>query len=149
MLLHQRLRLQRLLCRGCQIYLPIYSFSILVLLRTYPSCCSSRLCSWAISGGEPIKTGLESSKLAIGAFIIPYMFVFSPELLMIDTTWYSPIWIVFTAFTGMVAIGAGVVGHWYRKIFWYERMLAGCSRLATDLSRRNYRYRWTCNYLRV
>ena len=39
-----------------------------------------------ISGGEPIRTGINSSKLAIAAFIIPYMFVFSPELLMIDTT---------------------------------------------------------------
>ncbi len=39
-----------------------------------------------VSGGEPIRTGVNSAKLAIAAFIIPYMFVLSPELLMIDTT---------------------------------------------------------------
>src|SRR5699024_11728104 len=37
-----------------------------------------------ISGGVPIKTGGNASRLAIGAFIIPYMFVLQPELLMID-----------------------------------------------------------------
>ncbi len=39
-----------------------------------------------ISGGEPIRTGVNASKLAIAAFIIPYMFVLQPQLLMIDST---------------------------------------------------------------
>ncbi|MBP2242836.1 TRAP transporter 4TM/12TM fusion protein [Cytobacillus eiseniae] len=76
-----------------------------------------------VSGGDPIKTGVNASKLAIGAFIIPYMFVLSPELLMIDTTWYYLIWVVFTAISGMMAIGAGVIGFWLRKLTWIERIL--------------------------
>ncbi|MGG0719044.1 TRAP transporter permease [Robertmurraya massiliosenegalensis] len=76
-----------------------------------------------VSGGEPIKTGVNSAKLAIAAFIIPYMFVLSPELLMIDTTWYHLIWIVFTAIAGMMAIGSGVIGFWQRKLHWLERIL--------------------------
>ncbi|MCS0791516.1 TRAP transporter permease [Cytobacillus firmus] len=75
------------------------------------------------SGGDPIKTGVTASKLAIGAFIIPYMFVLSPELLMIDTTWYYLIWVVFTALAGMMAIGAGVIGYWLRKLNIFERLL--------------------------
>ncbi|MGX6443240.1 TRAP transporter permease [Neobacillus sp. K501] len=78
----------------------------------------------AVSGGEPFRTGVESTKLAISAFIIPYMFVLSPELLMIDTSWTYLIWVVFTAFIGMLAISAGVVGYWQRKLFWYERIAA-------------------------
>ena len=42
---------------------------------------------------------------------------------MIDTTIPQIIWVVFTAITGMVAIGAGVIGYWYRKLFWYERII--------------------------
>jgi TRAP transporter 4TM/12TM fusion protein len=76
-----------------------------------------------VSGGEPIKTGVNSAKLAIAAFIIPYMFVLSPELLMIDTTWYELIWVIFTAIAGMMAIGAGVIGYWLRKLSWYERII--------------------------
>lgn len=78
----------------------------------------------AISGGEPFRTGVNSSKLAISAFIIPYVFVLSPELLMIDTTWYYLIWVVFTAFIGMLAVSAGVIGFWVRKMNWIERILA-------------------------
>ncbi|MEQ6376150.1 TRAP transporter permease [Bacillaceae bacterium S4-13-56] len=77
----------------------------------------------AISGGEPIRTGLNASKLAIAAYIIPYMFVLSPELLMIDVTASGVIFLLFTAILGMIAIGAGMIGYWYRKLNWVERII--------------------------
>ncbi|MBB5150070.1 MULTISPECIES: TRAP transporter permease [Ureibacillus] len=83
-----------------------------------------------ISGGDPIKTGVNSAKLAIAAFIIPYMIVFSPALLMIDVTFLEVIWVVFTAMMGMIAIGAGVIGYWYRKINWIERIIVILAGLA-------------------
>ncbi|KGX87689.1 TRAP transporter permease [Pontibacillus litoralis] len=83
-----------------------------------------------VSGGEPIRTGANAAKLAIAAFIIPYMFVLSPELLMIDTTIPSLAWVLFTAVSGMLAIGAGMIGYWYRKMFWIERVLAVAGGLA-------------------
>lgn len=76
-----------------------------------------------ISGGDPIKTGFHSAKLAIAAFIIPYMIVFSPALLMVDVTVLEVSWVLFTAIVGMVAIGAGVIGYWYRKVTWIERLI--------------------------
>ncbi|KQU60608.1 TRAP transporter permease [Rossellomorea marisflavi] len=77
-----------------------------------------------VSGGEPIKTGVNAAKLAIAAFIIPYMFVLSPELLMIDTTIPELLWVVFTAVTGMIAIGAGIIGYWFRRMYAIERLFA-------------------------
>ena len=77
-----------------------------------------------ISGGEPLRTGVNSAKLAIAAFIIPYIFVLSPELMMIDSTIWQTAWIVFTSFIGMIAIGAGMIGYWMRKVHWIERILA-------------------------
>ncbi|WP_248509799.1 TRAP transporter permease [Sporosarcina sp. NCCP-2222] len=76
-----------------------------------------------ISGGDPIKTGINSAKLAIAAFIIPYMFVFNPALLMIDSSFFEIIWVTFTAIIGMVAIGAGIIGYWYRKCNIIERII--------------------------
>jgi TRAP-type uncharacterized transport system fused permease subunit len=43
---------------------------------------------------------------------------------MIDTTWTYLIWVVFTAFIGMIAIGAGVIGFWMRKLNWIERIVS-------------------------
>ncbi|HWK23516.1 MAG TPA: TRAP transporter permease [Ureibacillus sp.] len=83
-----------------------------------------------ISGGDPIKTGVNSAKLAIAAFIIPYIIVYSPALLMIDVTIWQVLWVVFTAIIGMIAIGAGVIGYWYRKINWLERLIILASGLA-------------------
>ncbi len=77
-----------------------------------------------ISGGEPIRTGVQSSKLAIAAFIIPYIFVLSPELLMIDTNWQELVWILITSVTGMLSIGIGMIGFCMRKLYWFERVIA-------------------------
>jgi len=77
-----------------------------------------------ISGGDPIRTGINATKLAIAAFIIPYMFVLQPQLLMIDTTILEIIWIAITALLGMIAIGAGVIGYWYKPLNWLERIIS-------------------------
>ncbi|MEI3607281.1 TRAP transporter permease [Pseudogracilibacillus sp. SE30717A] len=77
-----------------------------------------------ISGGNPIKTGVNASKLAIAAFIIPYMFVLQPELLMIDTTFFEIVLILATAIAGMIAIGAGMIGYWYTKLNWIFRIIS-------------------------
>lgn len=76
-----------------------------------------------ISGGDPIRTGVNSAKIAIAAFIIPYMIVLSPSLLMIDVTFIEVVWVVITALLGMIAIGAGIIGYWYRPLNVIERLL--------------------------
>src|SRR5699024_10390357 len=78
-----------------------------------------------ISGGEPIRTGANAAKLAIAAFIIPYMFVLQPELLMIDTNFMELTLILISAIAGMIAIGGAIIGFWYRKLAWFERIIAG------------------------
>jgi len=83
-----------------------------------------------VSGGDPIKTGFVAAKLAVAAFIIPYMFVYNPAMLMMGASVTEIIWVVFTAFIGMVAIGAGLIGFWYRKCNWIERLLATATGLA-------------------
>lgn len=76
-----------------------------------------------ISGGDPIKTGVHSAKLAIAAFIIPYMIVLQPALLMVDVTIPQILWVTFSAIIGMIGIGAGIIGYWYRKLMWFERII--------------------------
>ncbi|WP_163099022.1 TRAP transporter permease [Peribacillus alkalitolerans] len=101
----------------------LFVFYFGIIADITPPVALAAFAAAAVSGGEPLRTGIESSKLAIAAFIIPYIFVLSPELLMIDTTWYYLIWVVTTAFCGMILIGAGVVGYWLRGLSWYERLI--------------------------
>ncbi len=76
-----------------------------------------------ISGGEPIRTGFNAAKLAIAAFIIPYMFVLNPTLLMIDASVFDIVWSLVTALVGMIAIGACMIGYWYKPLNWVERII--------------------------
>src|SRR5690606_18818283 len=50
-----------------------------------------------ISGGEPIRTAFNATKLAIAAYIIPFMFVLNPVILMIDATFVSILFALITA----------------------------------------------------
>src|SRR5690625_2049676 len=77
-----------------------------------------------ISGRSPIRTGFNAPKLAIAAFIIPYMFVLEPALLMIDTNAFEVILRLITALSGMLAIGAGMIGYWYTKLNMVSRIIA-------------------------
>jgi TRAP transporter 4TM/12TM fusion protein len=101
----------------------LFVFYFGIIADITPPVALAAFAAAGVSGGEPIRTGVNSAKLAIAAFIIPYMFVLSPELLMIDTTIPQLLWVVFTAITGMMAIGAGMIGYWYRKVFVIERFL--------------------------
>src|SRR5699024_2419337 len=72
----------------------------------------------------PLRTGFSATKLAIAAFIIPYMFVLDPALLVIDTNAFEVILIGITALSGMIAIGAGMIGYWYTKLNRVSRIIA-------------------------
>ena len=64
-----------------------------------------------ISGGKPLMTGVNASKLAIAAFIIPYIFVLNPEILMIDSTPAGLIITTVTAILGMIGISSAMIGY--------------------------------------
>lgn len=101
----------------------LFVFYFGIIADITPPVALAAFAAAGVSGGDPIKTGVTAAKLAIAAFIIPYMFVFNPALLMIGATIPEIIWVVFTAIVGMTAIGAGMIGYWYRKSNWIERIL--------------------------
>lgn len=108
----------------------LFVFYFGIIADITPPVALAAFAASGISGGEPIRTGITAAKLAIAAFIIPYMFVLSPELLMIDTTVPEIILVLITAISGMIAIGAGMIGFWYRKLVWIERIILVATGLA-------------------
>ena len=78
----------------------------------------------AIAGSNPLKTGINATRLAIAAFIIPYIFALNPAMLFIDTVWYDVVLIVITSIVGMFAISAGLEGYMIRNFKFYERIIA-------------------------
>ena len=78
----------------------------------------------AIAQANPMKTALEATKLAIGAFIVPYAFALSPSMLLIDTTVPEVILITVTSLVGIASVSAAMEGYLFGRLSWFRRGLA-------------------------
>ncbi|MCR5722329.1 MAG: TRAP transporter permease [Lachnospiraceae bacterium] len=65
----------------------------------------------AIAKSSPMKTGVNATRLAIAGFIVPYVFAYSPAMLLVDTTPTKVIFIVVTALLGIFGVAAGIGGY--------------------------------------
>ena len=78
----------------------------------------------AIAQANPMKTALVSTKLAIGAFIVPYAFALSPAMLLIDTTLPEVVIITLTALAGICGVSAGLEGYFLCPMKNWQRILS-------------------------
>jgi TRAP-type uncharacterized transport system fused permease subunit len=82
----------------------------------------------AISRADPIATGIQGFTYDLRTVILPFMFFFNPQLLLINVgSWYNALWVIATALAGMLAFVAATQGYLETRMRWYERliMLAG------------------------
>ena len=77
----------------------------------------------AIAKAKPIATGVTATRLAIGAFIIPFVFAYSPSLLLIDTVWSEVILLSITAAIGIFGVAAGLSGYLVAEMNPVERII--------------------------
>ena len=78
----------------------------------------------AIGQASPIKTAFTATKLAIGAFLVPYVFALNPAMLLIDTSAGEIILICITSLVGIFAVSAALEGGIFGHMKWYERIIS-------------------------
>lgn len=100
----------------------LFTFYFGILADITPPVALAAYAGSAIAKGNPFKTGVQATKLAIAAFIIPYIFVMNPALIMIDTTFIEVIRITITSLIGMFGISGGMTGWVYGKANPMERI---------------------------
>ena len=83
----------------------------------------------AIAKSNPMKTAFTASRLAIAAFIVPYMFAFNPAMLLIDTTVLSVIQMTITAVIGIFGVAAGMEGYCFAQMNIVIRLVEVCGGL--------------------
>ena len=76
-----------------------------------------------IAGSNPFKTGVEASKIAIAAYLVPYIFVTNPVLVLVDATPVRLTIALGTALIGMFGISGGVSGYFVTFSKAWERIL--------------------------
>ena len=77
----------------------------------------------AIAQANPMKTALTATKLAIAAFIVPYVFAMNPAMLFIDTTAWEVILICVTAFVGIMGVASALQGYLLANLNWIFRIV--------------------------
>jgi TRAP transporter 4TM/12TM fusion protein len=78
----------------------------------------------AISKGDPIKTGIQGFTYDIRTAMLPFMFIFNTQLLMIGIeNTFEFIIVVITSITGMLLFAAATQGFWFTKNRWWETIL--------------------------
>ena len=77
----------------------------------------------AIAKAPPMKTAFNASKLAIAAFIVPYIFALNPAMLLIDTSAFEIALVVVTSLIGMFGVASALNGFLLRKVDWPVRLL--------------------------
>jgi TRAP transporter 4TM/12TM fusion protein len=84
------------------------------------------LCAYAaagIAGSDPIKTGLKSFRLDLAAFTLPFMFIYNPKLLMINTNAMELAYILPMCILGMFCWSVFIQGYWLVKTYLWERFI--------------------------
>ena len=78
----------------------------------------------AIAQANPMKTAVTATKLAIGAFIVPYVFALNPAMLFIDTSAVEVVTICITSLAGIFAVSASLEGYLIHGMPWWQRIIS-------------------------
>ena len=78
----------------------------------------------AIAQANPMKTAVTATKLAIAAFIVPYVFALNPAMLFIDTTPWEVVLICITSVVGIFGVSAALEGYFLHHMPAWQRVLS-------------------------
>jgi TRAP transporter 4TM/12TM fusion protein len=101
-------------------HLFIFYFGMLSMVT--PPVCLASYAAASIGKTDPVRTGWEAMRLCAIAYVVPFLFVFSPALLLIGS-WHAVAISIATAIVGAVLLGIGLVGYLFRPIGVLKRFL--------------------------
>ncbi len=100
----------------------VFYFGIVADLT--PPVALAAYASAAIAQGNPMKTAFTATKLAIGAFIVPYVFALNPAMLLVDTSAPEVVLICITSLIGIFGVSAALEGYIFHHMPVYQRILS-------------------------
>lgn len=102
----------------------LFVFYFAVISAITPPVALAAFAAAGISGTDPMKTGFKAFQLGLAAFIVPFMFFYSPELLLEAGNTVTIALAVITALLGVYLLAAAVQGWFFGKSAkWYSRIL--------------------------
>ena len=116
-----------------QAHMFVFFFGIMSTLT--PPVCTGSFAAAGLAGANPNKTGWTALKLAAAGFIVPYMFVFSPKLLLpSDLSVLIAIRVFVTSCIGVIALAFALEGYFKRPLNIIERVISFAALLLIESS---------------
>lgn len=109
----------------------MFAFYFGIIADVTPPVALAAIAGAAIAKAKPMKTALNATKLAIGAFIIPYMFVYNSKMLMINASTLSVVMIIITAILGMFGISVALEGYGFNNTGFFYNSRKGKATIIT------------------
>lgn len=106
------------------IVLPAHMFAFYfgIIADITPPVALAAFAGAGIAKADPMKTGINATKLAVAAFLVPYIFVMNPAMLLIDIEFTGALLMIVTSMSGIVAVSAGVMAYLIHPMLWWERI---------------------------
>ncbi len=104
----------------------LFVFYFAILAGITPPVCVPAYCAAAIAGSEPLETGFEAFRLALVGFLIPYVFIFNPALLMRGTV-MEILTVMVGLFIVVVLLAASLSGFFNSELRWFGRFILGAA----------------------
>jgi TRAP transporter 4TM/12TM fusion protein len=108
---------------GCDLLAShLFVFYFAILASVTPPVCIAAYCGAAIAGSEPLRTGWEALKLALVGFIIPYIFIYNPAILMQGTV-IEIITVFLLLLISTYFLASGLSNYFLQKLKYWQRIL--------------------------
>ncbi len=102
----------------------MFAFYFGIIADITPPVALAAFAGSAIAKGDPMKTGLNATKLAVAAFLVPYIFVFNPQMLLVGVVPLEIVQMIVTSCLGMLGVSAAMAGFFMKPLFWPLRIAA-------------------------
>lgn len=116
----------------------MFVFYFGIIADVTPPVCLAAVAASGIAKSEPMRTGVQATRLAIAAFLIPYIFVMSPQILMINTTPLVLIFDVITAVVGVACVAVALTGFFKTHLTIIEKILFAAGGILLVMTKIHY-----------
>jgi TRAP transporter 4TM/12TM fusion protein len=93
-----------------------------VISNITPPVALSAFAAASLAVANPMTTGVQASRIGIAGFLVPFLFVYAPELLLIGS-WKMTVWVTFTSAVGLACCAAGFTGYLFKPLLGWQRLL--------------------------
>lgn len=103
----------------------LFVFYFAALATVTPPVCVGAYTAAGLAGSDPNKTAFSAVKLALSGFIVPFIFILAPEILLTNvSSWLVTIQAIISAIVGVFLLASAAENYMMAPLRWYERILA-------------------------